>query len=84
MCCISQSNVSSGIQPGVSVPPGLGEDILWGTRKHLISIKTQKPLEPWTSSDPSTHEDSSPNSCAAKPEISSIVSSKGHKHINNW
>jgi hypothetical protein len=30
--------------------------------------ETQEPLEPWTSSEPSTHEDSSPNWGAGMPE----------------
>jgi hypothetical protein len=32
---------NSGLKPGVSVPPGVREDILWGRRKYLTSIKTK-------------------------------------------
>jgi hypothetical protein len=43
----------SGLQPGVRVLPGLGEDILGGTRKtsYINQNETKEPPEPWTSSD---------------------------------
>jgi hypothetical protein len=44
---------------------------------------TQEPLEPATSSDPHTHEDSSPNWGAAMPETSRIILVTGQNHINN-
>jgi hypothetical protein len=49
------------------------------SRKHLT-----EPLEPWTSSDPRTHEDSSPGWGAGMPETSSVISLTGQNHINNW
>jgi hypothetical protein len=59
--------------------PGVCEDIL-----HINEKETQEPLEPWTSSDPRTHEDSSPNWGAGMPETSSDISLTGQNHINNW
>jgi hypothetical protein len=67
----------------------------WDTRGHhrwykntfyeyFSQTETQKPFETWTSSDPRTHEDSSPNWGASMPETSSFVSLAGHNHINNW
>jgi hypothetical protein len=41
-------------------------------------------LEPSTSSDPRTHEDSSPNWGAGMPETSSVISLTGQNRINNW
>jgi hypothetical protein len=46
--------------------------------------KTQELLEPRTSSDPHTHEDSSPNWGADMQETSSIISLTGQKNIHNW
>jgi hypothetical protein len=57
---------TSGLQAGIC------EDILEGTRN-----KTQEPLEPWTGSDPLTHEDPSPNWGAGLPETGSIISLTG-------
>jgi hypothetical protein len=51
---------------------------------YIIQNETQEPLEPWTSSDPRTHQDLSPNWDAGMPETSSIISLAGHKHISNW
>jgi hypothetical protein len=45
---------------------------------------TQEPLEPWTSSDPHTHEDSSPIWGAGIPETGSVISLTRQNHINNW
>jgi hypothetical protein len=64
----------------------------WGTRtppgytktSYINHYETQEPLEPWTSSDPRTHEDSSTNWGAGMPETSSIISLTDHNHINNW
>jgi hypothetical protein len=67
----------SGFQRGVRVPPGICENI-------LLQTETQEPPEPWTSSDPRTHEDSSPNWGAGMPETSSAISLRGQNHINNW
>jgi hypothetical protein len=41
----------------------------YGTRKtsYINQNETQEPLEPWTSSDPRTREDQSPNCGAGKP-----------------
>jgi hypothetical protein len=44
--------------------------------------ETQEPPEPWTSSGPRTHEDSSPNWGAGMPETSSVISLTGQNHIN--
>jgi hypothetical protein len=46
--------------------------------------ETQELLEHWTSSDPRTHEYSSPNWGAGMPEIILIISLTGQNHINNW
>jgi hypothetical protein len=51
---------------------------------YIIQNETLEPLEPWTSSDPHTHEYSSPNWGAGMPETSSIISLTGQNHINNW
>jgi hypothetical protein len=51
----------------------------WGTWKHLT-----EPLEPWTNSDPRTHEDSFQNWGAGMPETSSFISLTGQNRINNW
>jgi hypothetical protein len=42
-----------------------------------------EPLEPQTSSDPQTCEDSSMNQGAGMPEISSIISLTAQNHSNN-
>jgi hypothetical protein len=70
----------------------------WGTRtaagklRHFTGYaqtfyinqnKTQEPLEPWTSSNARTHEDSSPNWGAGMPETSSIILLKGHNQFNH-
>jgi hypothetical protein len=46
--------------------------------------ETQEPLESWTSSDPRTHEDSSPNWGVGIPESSSVISLTAQNHIDNW
>jgi hypothetical protein len=46
--------------------------------------ETQEPLEPWTSSDALTHEDSSPNWGAGMAETSSNISLTDQNHTNNW
>jgi hypothetical protein len=51
---------------------------------HINQNETQEPLEPWTSSDPRTHENSSPNWGAGMPETSSVISLTDQNHINNW
>jgi hypothetical protein len=51
---------------------------------YIDQNETQEPLEPWTSSDPRTHEDSSPNWGSGMPETSSIISLTGHNHIKIW
>jgi hypothetical protein len=62
----------------------------WGTRAHgvrdniLYQNETHDPLEPWTSSDPRTDEDSSPNLGAGILETSSFISLSSQNHINNW
>jgi hypothetical protein len=52
------------------------------TRRHLRGYvktvyinrnETRQPPEPWTSSDPRTHEDSSPNWEAGMPETNSVI-----------
>jgi hypothetical protein len=53
-------------------------------RDTINQNETQEPLEPWTSSDLNTQEDSSPNWGAGMPETSSIISLTGQNHINNW
>jgi hypothetical protein len=53
------------------VPSGVCENIL------------MEPLEPWASSDPRTHEDSSPNWGTGMPETSSVISLTGQNHISN-
>jgi hypothetical protein len=69
---------SSGLQPGVRVHPGVRETY------YINRNETQEPPEPWTSSDPSTHKDSSRNWRAGMPETSSIISLTGQNGINNW
>jgi hypothetical protein len=56
----------------------------YGETSYINQNETQEPLKPWTSSDPHTHEDSSPNWDAVKPETSSVISLTDHNHINNW
>jgi hypothetical protein len=68
---INITTKQSGLEPGVRVPPG-------GKRKHLT-----EPLEPWTNSDPHTHEDMSPNRGDGMPETSPIISLTVQNHINN-
>jgi hypothetical protein len=52
--------------------------------RYINQNETQEPLEPWTSSDPRTHEDSSPKWGAGKPETCPGISLTGQNHINNW
>jgi hypothetical protein len=55
-----------------------------GVRKSYINQnETQEPLEPWTSSDPHSHEDSSPNWSTGMPERNSVISLTGQNHIND-
>jgi hypothetical protein len=56
---------------------------VWET-SYINQNETQEPLEPWTSSDPRTHEDSSLNWGAGMPGTNSIISLTAQKHINNW
>jgi hypothetical protein len=51
---------------------------------YINQNEAQEPVEPWTSSDPHTHEDSSPNWRAGMPETSSVISLTGQDRINNW
>jgi hypothetical protein len=51
---------------------------------YINQNETQEPLEPWTRSDPRTHEDSSPNWGAGMPETSSVISLTVQNHINSW
>jgi hypothetical protein len=51
---------------------------------YINQNEIQEPLEPWTSSDPRTHEDSSQNWRAGMPETRSITSLTGQKKINIW
>jgi hypothetical protein len=41
---------------------------------YINQNETQEPFDPWTSSDPRTHEESSPNWGVGMPETSSIIS----------
>jgi hypothetical protein len=64
---------TSGLQHGV------GGNILTS-----IKTKHRNRLNLWTSSDPRTHEDSSPNWGAGMPETSSIISLTSQNHVANW
>jgi hypothetical protein len=48
---------------------------------YIKQNETQKPLEPWTSSDPRAIKDSWG---AVMPETNSVISLTGQNHINNW
>jgi hypothetical protein len=65
-------------------PEGTGRHLRGYTKPSYINqIETQESLEPLTSCDPRTHEDSSPNCGAGMPDTSSIISFTGQNHINN-
>jgi hypothetical protein len=49
---------------------------------YINQNETKEPLEPWTSPDPRTHEDSSLKWDAGMPEASLIISLTGQNHIN--
>jgi hypothetical protein len=51
---------------------------------YINQNEAEEPLEPWTSSDRRTHEDSSHNWATGMPETSSIISLRCQNHINNW
>jgi hypothetical protein len=64
-----------------------------GTTRHLYKQmktsytnqnETLEPIKPWSSSDPHTHEDSSPKLGTGMPETSSVISITGQNHIMNW
>jgi hypothetical protein len=57
----------------------------WGMWNIYINQnETQDLLDPGTSSDPYTNEDSSLNWGAGLSETSSFISLTGQNHINNW
>jgi hypothetical protein len=69
---------------GTRTTGGMRRHLSWCPKTSYINQnERQEPLEPWTSSDPSTHENSSPNWGAGMPETISVISLKGQDHINN-
>jgi hypothetical protein len=45
----------------------------YATTSYINQNETEEPLEPWTSSDPCTHDDSSPNWGAGMLETRSVI-----------
>jgi hypothetical protein len=85
ICMVLTMVYNSGLQPGVRVRPRVGRHLRGHTKTSYVNQnETQEMLEPWSSSDRSTHEDSSPNWSASMPKINSIISLTRQNHINNW
>jgi hypothetical protein len=59
-------------------------NLRYAKTSYINKNETQEPLEPWTSFDPRTHEDSSPNGGAGMPVTGSVISLTGQNHINSW
>jgi hypothetical protein len=66
--CENCIHYASGLQPG------------YARTSYINHNETQEPLEPWTSSDPSTREDSSLHWGGGMPETSSVISLTGQNH----
>jgi hypothetical protein len=71
------NSTASSSRTVVRVPPRANENIL-----QQLNIP-QEPLEPWSSSDPRTHEHSPPNWGAGVPQTGSVISLAGKHHIHN-
>jgi hypothetical protein len=76
--------IAQRFKPGVVwVPSREHKKHLRGYAKTLY-INQNEIQEPWTSSNPCTHEDSSPNWDVGMPETRSNISLTSQTHVNNW
>jgi hypothetical protein len=78
---------SSGVQPGMRLPPGIREDISGNTRKQHTLIQKEHNNRfnyvPALILELNEDSTSSPNWDAGVTETSSIISLTGHNNINN-